>query len=238
MKTCRPSRRAAVLMQRVARAGQRGISLVFAMIALAALSLAAVALVRSIDTGVLVLGNVGLKQSATISADQATRQALDWLNANAAALGADLPANGYYATVNTQLDVTGTQESNATRDLVDWNGDGCDYAAAGTYRNCITPAIGNDVNGYRARYVISRLCTTVGEPDATGNSCAQPLMAQELKSADQGVSTYSNSQTSPTVQSTSPYYRVVVRMQAGVSGNASDESSHETASYTETIVHF
>ena len=44
----RPRRRAA-----------RGASLVFAMITVVALSLAAVALVRSVDTGLNILGNLG-----------------------------------------------------------------------------------------------------------------------------------------------------------------------------------
>ena len=47
----RPRRRAA-----------RGASLVFAMITVVALSLAAVALVRSVDTGLNILGNLGFKQ--------------------------------------------------------------------------------------------------------------------------------------------------------------------------------
>ena len=52
---CRPARRRA----------QRGVSLLFALMALAAMLLAAVALVRSVDSGALVLGNLGFKQEAT-----------------------------------------------------------------------------------------------------------------------------------------------------------------------------
>ena len=41
---------------------QRGVSLIFALMALAVISLAAVALVRSVDTTSLVIGNLGFKQ--------------------------------------------------------------------------------------------------------------------------------------------------------------------------------
>ena len=47
------------------RTAQRGVSLLFALMALAAMLLAAVALVRSVDSGALVLGNLGFKQEAT-----------------------------------------------------------------------------------------------------------------------------------------------------------------------------
>ncbi len=50
---------------------QRGVSLVFALMALVVISLGAVAIVRSVDTGALVIGNLGFKQDATSAAAQA-----------------------------------------------------------------------------------------------------------------------------------------------------------------------
>ena len=63
----------------------QGVALIFALITLVALMLGALALVRNTDTAALVLGNLGFKQDATQSADQATREAINWLNINSAA---------------------------------------------------------------------------------------------------------------------------------------------------------
>ena len=51
-----------------------------------ALSVASVALIRSVDTGTLVLGNLGFKQETTAQADQGTQAAIAWLTANTASL--------------------------------------------------------------------------------------------------------------------------------------------------------
>ena len=61
-------------------AAQRGVSLIFALLALGAMLLAAVALVRAVDSGALVLGNLGFKQDATSAADRATEYARTCLN--------------------------------------------------------------------------------------------------------------------------------------------------------------
>src|SRR5690606_14171404 len=99
-----------------------------ALLALVALSLATLALIRSTDTGSQVLGNIGFKQDATVSADEAARAAVAWLKANAAKLDDDAPAAGYYASTtevnadksSTPVDVTGQQNSTVkTRKLID-----------------------------------------------------------------------------------------------------------------------
>ena len=50
-----------------ARSRQRGVSLFFALVCLVAIMLAAVALVRSVDTSTLISGNLAFQQSATSS---------------------------------------------------------------------------------------------------------------------------------------------------------------------------
>lgn len=76
---------------------QNGVVLFFSLIALVVMSLAAVALIRSVDTNTLISGNLAFKQSATISADAGLETALKWLDTNQAVLDADDVANGYYA---------------------------------------------------------------------------------------------------------------------------------------------
>ena len=59
---------------------QQGLVLFVALIALVAMSLAAAALVRTVDTGVMVAGNLAFKQSATMSADSGITAAYDFFN--------------------------------------------------------------------------------------------------------------------------------------------------------------
>eukprot|EP01136_Pigoraptor_vietnamica_P031754 Opistho-1_new@92711 len=86
----------------------RGVALVFALLALVALSLGAVALIRSVDTGVLALGNLSFKQSGLASGSRRADDAMDWLAANmgTVVLDSDQPAQGYYASSLDTLDAT------------------------------------------------------------------------------------------------------------------------------------
>ena len=87
---------------------QRGVSLLFALLALAAISLAAVALVRSVDSGVQVIGNLSFKQDATAAADRAAEVARAWLQAPGRDLLNDSTSGlGYYASSQDNLDPTG-----------------------------------------------------------------------------------------------------------------------------------
>lgn len=58
---------------------QGGVVLFLALIALVAMSLAAVALIRSVDTSTLIIGNLAFKQSATNSGDSGPEGAILWL---------------------------------------------------------------------------------------------------------------------------------------------------------------
>lgn len=81
---------------------QHGVVLFVALIALVVMSLAAVALIRSVDTNTLITGNLSFKQSSVIAADQGIEEAITRLNAQAVAnadvLNTSSAANGYFAT--------------------------------------------------------------------------------------------------------------------------------------------
>lgn len=115
-------------------ARQRGAVLFFALIALVVMTLAAVALIRSVDTNTLIAGNLAFKQSATSSGDVGTELAITWLQGNLATLDNSNPAAGYYNSLNQGLDLT-TQN----------------WAAIGV-------SAGQDSAGNTVRYVIQRLC--------------------------------------------------------------------------------
>jgi hypothetical protein len=214
----------------VSRAHQRGVSLIFALITMGALSLAAVALIRSVDTGALVLGNLGFKQDTLQGADDASRAALTWLTNNIA--DARIQRNwadmAYYATESNPtanpLDVTGTGgNDNAT--FVDWAGDSC-----GGKSNCLrTREVTALSNGITARYVILRLCNMEGDPMDTTIAirCARPLVNGAAGSTERGTPDFSNPTRIDTV-TVSQYYRILVRARGG----------RDTLTFTETLVHF
>lgn len=135
---------------------QRGVVLFFTLIALLGMSLAAVALIRSVDTSTLIAGNLAFKQSATSSGDAGIEAALNWLATTEAGNtginvlndvthpfnntgGASTFVNvGYYSSTNPAVsltDGTGIQWTNADSILV-----------------------GTDATGNTVRYIIQRMC--------------------------------------------------------------------------------
>ncbi|MGE5450233.1 MAG: pilus assembly protein PilX [Acidobacteriota bacterium] len=229
-----------VLTDRPSRHRQSGVSLIFALITLIALMMGALALVRNTDTASLLLGNLGFKQDATLSADQATRIAISWLNANSAGLNADMATDGYYASNKEYstdgttrvgpIDITGAQSSSDTsRQLIDWDNNNCSAAAASSYATCsIKPkAITETINHNSASYVILRMCNKAG--DYTTDStivCLKPLTSSSDGATGRGELNYSEyARFGSTAQT---YFRVLVRMQG----------QRGATSYTETIVHF
>ena len=211
---------------------QRGLSLIYAMLALAALALATVALIRSVSMGAMVAGNLAFQQEATVAADQAVRQAVGQLTSKVAgsstALDADGAFTGFYASTDDLVDVTGTQLNIATRKLVNWDAAYCGAQASGSYASCaFVPATVAAINGNAASYVVFRLCDKVGDPvgDKTIR-CARPLAASNTSGTNEARDYVGGAGT--TLVESAPYYRIVVR----VSG------ARNTTSYTETIVHF
>ncbi|MES2090672.1 MAG: hypothetical protein V4532_11930 [Pseudomonadota bacterium] len=229
---CRPSR-------------THGISLLFALLALAALSLAAVALVRSVDTSALVMGNLGFKQDATSAADKLTQQAITVLTGATWDRNADSPNNGYYAQAHESIDVTGQQQTAADRELVNWDIDGCQYSPDAATANCVNvrPGAEVEINGNKLRYVMFRLCAELGSPDSATNSCARP----QATASGSGSGSVTGSATAPkrgeikygeemrftrkTVGAGGAYQGVYYRIVVRVIG------ARNTTSFVETIVH-
>lgn len=203
----------------------RGVSLLFALLSLAALSLATVALVRSVDTSSVVMGNLSFKQDATAVADRAAKQAItDLNNALPGSLNTDNGA-GYYATAYENLDVTG-QQMTGVRKLIDWDDNHCEYAPGTAEADCtVMPAAERTFNENKVRWVVFRLCDAVGDPNATTTSCARPLTSSSSQAAKRGKLDYSDYERFTNVSGV--YYRIVVRV----------IGPRNTTSFVETIVH-
>lgn len=141
---------------------QHGVVLFFALIALLAMSLAAVALIRSVDTSTIISGNLALKQSATVSSDAGVEAAsvqlvaMDAASAGLTAMtdaahpfNSDAPALGYYASVDPTVDpITGITWTNA------------DSAVVNPDPGTGEPTL--DASGNATRYVIHRMCRNSG----------------------------------------------------------------------------
>jgi type IV pilus assembly protein PilX len=205
---------------------RRGLSLVFSLLALAALMLAAVALVRSVDSGAMVLGNLGFKQDATSAADRTAEYVRARINGGLFDLEKDNAAEGYYASSQDALDPTGQVTSAAKKlALVDWERNNCAGVAAGTYDTCTRmPSDPVPIIGVNARYLITRLCPATGAPSAA-NVCARPAASSISQAAARGEVNGATGRPESVV--TKPFYRIIVRS-VGPRG---------TVSFTETIVY-
>lgn len=216
------------------RQSQEGLSLIFALLALAALTLGAVALVRSVDSGVLVLGNLSWKQAAVTAAGRGTEDAIQWLEAANAAnsLGANDIAKGYYASAMPALDATGRGAKSAQAEnliRIDWEGDGKCAVDGVEYElaNCIPASPEKEYGGVKVRYVIHRLCESIGIPSEK-NTCAKPVIQGEAAVKNTSNNTgLAQGEINPPIDP-GPYYRITVRA----------ESARRTVAFTETLVNF
>ena len=169
---------------------QTGVVLFIALIALVVMSLAAVALIRSVDTNTMIAGNLAFKQAAISSADSGLETAIGWLATKAASGGdtafdADDTANGFYSTSAADAK---TLSAASTK------------LATGTQ---ITA--GQDTSGNTVRYVVQRLCRTTGA--ANTGSClygapTDPTGTKGVKDASEAGG--------PSAAGTSVMFRVTV----------------------------
>lgn len=200
--------------------------MLFALIALAVLTLGGVALVRSVDTGLLTMGNLGFRKHTLSAASSGTEAALEYLRGQSLAALADDDADaGYYATAVTNLAPMDTTTSDGHPvSLVDWSDDKCGDAETSATRRCLKYASKTLKDGVVYKYVVTRLCSVTG---AGGSSrpCVVPLTSSDALSMDRG--TYSGL-GKPSAVTLVTYYRIVVR----------SEGPRGSVAYTETLVHF
>jgi type IV pilus assembly protein PilX len=159
------------LNKRSLDASQRGVALMMALIMLVAMSMAGLALMRSVDTSLLISGNLAFKQSSIAAGDAGTEAATVWLQNNNAggalyqavsslpayqpARGAD-PASGwdaYWSTIETNATTLPTDGST-----------------------------GNTVS-----YVIHRLCNTAGDPAVPGTGCTRSPTGGSTSGSSKGA---------------------------------------------------
>lgn len=115
------------------RAQQRGVVLFIALIVLVAMTLAGIAMMRSVDTNNLIAGNLAFKNAAASAGDAAIEVARAWLMGKTpGALETD--QSGYYANWQPSFDPK----------TFDWSASGA--------------LVGNDNYGNTIYYVAHRMC--------------------------------------------------------------------------------
>jgi len=127
---------------------QEGLVLFIALIVLVAMSLAGVALMRAVDTGLVVAGNMAFKQSAIMVADRGTAEAVRWLqnNSTGATLQMTNASQGYFSS----------------RPVIEPNW----FDPASWSESIAVNGGAPDASGNVVRYVIHRMCT---QPDTPYN---------------------------------------------------------------------
>jgi len=195
------------------RARESGVVLLIALIVLVAMTLAGIGMLRSIDTGTLVAGNIGFRQSAVATGDTGIELARTWLLNNINSLNADQPSAGYYSTRQDSLDMTGNKTEGGT-DGVDWGGADPAQPVKAFYAG--TP----DASGNQVYYLIHRLCSSPGLVNAA-NDCATTSITG--LGSTQDAPDYSGYALSLTRQ---VYYRITARV----------NGPKNTVSYVQAVV--
>lgn len=206
-----------------------GASLLVALVVLAMMSMGALAMVRAVGTGLLIAGNFAFRQAAVLASESGSEAAVSWLSAHvdSADVLTDQPAAGYYASVASGIDLTGSGPSAGPGTVslaVDWLNDHCGGRQGITCLQA-APALAADPSGHGVRYLIQRLCRGAGSPDAASNSC---LLYSSAKGsgASHGQLSYGASKSFQTVNAV--YYRITVHVR-GPRG---------TTAFTQTLVHY
>jgi Tfp pilus assembly protein PilX len=198
------------------RRHQSGLALIVALIALVAMTLAGLALMRSVDTNALIASNIAFRQSTRESTDAGIEAARDWLldkakDTSSTTLESNSAGNGYYA-IRTGIDLTG----NTGGPTVKWLDNNRAEASDATF----SPAcLATDTAGNVVCYVIQRMCKEAGpfdiktcdavitDADGTGGTTKQ----RSTNSLDLSVRRIKEGSGGSTSQAGIAVYRVTVR---------------------------
>lgn len=195
------------------RHSQRGVVLVLALIVLVAMTLAGIALVRSIDTTNIIAGNLAFQQAAKHSTDTGVEAAIQWLqDTSPATLENNDSSRGYRAAMIPATSQTGSQFWEA---LVSTGVSPC--ALPFVAGNCNAAAT-RDTAGNSVSYIVQRLCRTEGNKN--GAECA---------STSSSVLNVGNTEASGEdtfTKTTAVFYQINVRV----------DGPRNTVSYVQAIV--
>lgn len=192
---------------------QRGLILLIAMIALVVLSLAAVALIRTVDSATIIAGNLAFKQSTTSSGEAALIRANQWLAEQAAVdppVGLDNNnlAVGYYATMTSLTTLRGLPSEKIFEALTA----DATWAVANSQAaivKCNGVDSDKDCSGNTIRYVIERMCSHPGAVE--GSALADPLQKCLFGPSVESGGSHQAGKPGVATTEASPMFRITAR---------------------------
>lgn len=142
---------------------QQGFVLFLALVSLVVMSLAAVALIRSVDTNSQITGNLAFRQNATLSSAFGLEAVAQTIGSQLAGYEtANDATNGYYATC-LNFDAAAANPCGGERLTLDaqWVPDTTSQLADGL------PGVtnGKDSYGNTVQYIVERMCNVTGATD-------------------------------------------------------------------------
>lgn len=197
-------------------ARQHGAVLIIALLALVAITMSALALMRTRDTTTLIAGNMAFRKMAVAGADRAVELARTWLLANETTLASSKPADGFYALFPPDLDITGFQSKDNTNDI-SW-----DASGSQPYKAKVVNVTPDATTGLQLSYIIFRLCANDNKA-ATATDCAAYEASADTSQSSKTVSSYGGGALTGSRQ---VYYRIIARARG----------AKNTTSFVETII--
>ena len=184
---------------------QKGFVLFLALVSLVVMSLAAVALIRSVDTNSQITGNLAYRQNATLSSAYGLEAVAQTIGSQP--LGYEEATNagdGYYATC-LNFDANAANPCGGERLTQDaqWVPDTTSQLANGL------PGLVNGVDPYgnTVQYIVERMCNQAGALDV-----ARCMITTYTPEGNTQNVTQINPQSLPSVPLNSPLYRITVRI--------------------------
>ena len=170
---CKPRRR------------ERGVVMFVALVVLIVMTLAGLAMLRQMSSGVSIAGNIAFKQGATAVADAGIEAGRAWLT-TAASRDIDVPTSGYYATWGTNVDPTSAV----------WQ--------------AMWDAVPDTLvtNAGSVRFIVQRLCSSAGPSFGGAQQCSDSVPTSG-NGGSKGGSSYGDR---PTILLPFPFYRVTARV--------------------------
>ncbi|OYZ70505.1 MAG: hypothetical protein B7X98_00685 [Methylophilaceae bacterium 17-43-7] len=137
---------------------QQGLVLFVALMALVVMSLASVALIRSVDTSSQITGNLAFKQSTSITSSYGIEAMADTIGSQLKIYATtNDPSNGFYA-VCTTFDTGATGQCNGENLVAEatWTDANSKLASGAGISD------GKDPYGNTIRYIVERMCNQAG----------------------------------------------------------------------------
>jgi Tfp pilus assembly protein PilX len=164
--------------------------LLITLIVLVAMTLAAISLMRSVDTTNVIAGNLAFRQGATLAGDTGIQRAIQWLEQNSG------------ATLNSQQNAAGYspvhQEPGPGQSWDLW------WNQVVAPNRAFTMAV--DAAGNTVSYTIDRMCAQPWDPLTPGANCSQTTVTTST-----GTGSSQSAGTQSLQTSTQIYYRITSR---------------------------